>query len=428
MTAFVAPIGVTSLLLVLLSGCANGRTNERDSTTSGNNAITGNSWDPARWQPPSINDLPGDSAGAAVRRGFALITATHDSLPALVGANLNCTSCHLDEGRRATASPLGGVYARYPRYIERAAAVVPIEDRVNYCFTRSLAGSRLPNDSRPMQDIVAYLAFASRGVPMGASVGPARMPAMPPARGDTARGALIYHAACARCHGADGAGLARIPALWGPKSFSIGASMARQERAASFIRHNMPFDKPGTLTDAEAYDVAAFVTAKPRPDLPGKERDWPTGDAPADVPYDTKGHRAYLPPPLLPRRNPSDAYVPPPHMLPRPPAENAPAGRPMSQSRSGPGSSSAPPLPAEPNFGLVTLPVVVCGGFCVRSFTGSAAGVWARPSASSGESAGCPSTGGSSRSRSMRISPDQCSFNIFVSITFGMSRRGRGAG
>ena len=28
------------------------------------------------------------------------------------------------------------------------------------------------------------------------------------------------------------------------------------ERAASFIRHNMPFDRPGTLTDQQAFDVA----------------------------------------------------------------------------------------------------------------------------------------------------------------------------
>jgi len=105
----------------------------------------------------------------------------------------------------------------------------------------------------------------------------------------------------------------KVPALWGPKSYSVGASMARQERAASFVRHNMPFDKPGTLTDREAYDVAAYITSKPRPDMPNKTRDWPFGGAPADVPYDTRGHRAFLPPPLLPRTNPASAIVPPPH-------------------------------------------------------------------------------------------------------------------
>jgi len=298
-------------------GCANGRANERDSDVPSGAATAHGSWDPSRWRPPSLAELSDDSVGAAVRRGFALITSTHDSLPEYTGSNLNCTSCHLDGGRRVSASPFGGVYARYPRYIDRTGAVVPIEDRVNYCFTRSLAGTRLPNGSRAMQDIVAYLAFVSRGVPVGESVGPAKMPAMAAGHGSARRGAETYEARCARCHGPDGAGLANAPALWGPKSFSIGASMARQERAASFIRHNMPFDTPGTLSDSDAWDIAAYITSRPRPDLPGKENDWPLGDAPGDVPYATRGHRAFLPPPLLARRNLAGAYVPAPGPLPR---------------------------------------------------------------------------------------------------------------
>ena len=72
--------------------------------------------------------------------------------------------------------------------------------------------------------------------------------------GDSSRGHALFVSTCARCHGADGAGLVS-PALWGPKSFSIGASMAREERAAAFIRHNMPFDGAATLTDQQAFDV-----------------------------------------------------------------------------------------------------------------------------------------------------------------------------
>jgi thiosulfate dehydrogenase len=100
------------------------------------------------------------------------------------------------------------------------------------------------------------------------------------------------------------------PALWGDGSYNIGAGMARLRTAASFIRHNMPFDKPGTLTDQQAYDVAAYVVSMARPDLPGKERDWADGNAPNDVPYDTKGHTAKNPPKLIPRvGNPSAAIV-----------------------------------------------------------------------------------------------------------------------
>jgi thiosulfate dehydrogenase len=78
------------------------------------------------------------------------------------------------------------------------------------------------------------------------------------------------------------------PPLWGPRSFNIGAGMARARTAASFIRDNMPFDLPGSLTDQQAFDVAAFVVAQPRPDYPGKELDWPRGDAPPDVAYPTR--------------------------------------------------------------------------------------------------------------------------------------------
>jgi thiosulfate dehydrogenase len=279
----------------------------------------GRGWNPDGWQPPLVDSTPDDPFETAVYRGLALLTHTRDSLPAYVGGSLNCTSCHLDEGRRANAAPLVGVFARYPKFMDRSSAVVPIEDRVNYCFTRSLAGSKLPPDSREMQDIVAYLAFISRDVPTGEHVVGEGMPKMPPLMGDSLHGHSIFTDNCARCHGTDGAGMGPIPALWGATSFSIGASMARQERAASFIRHNMPFDRPGTLTDQQAFDVAAYVTSMTRPDSPGKENDWPTGGAPIDVPYDTKGHTAFRPPKVLPRTTNRDAaIVTAPMPVPRP--------------------------------------------------------------------------------------------------------------
>jgi thiosulfate dehydrogenase len=254
------------------------------------------------------SEIPEGPLGASVRRGLALLDGTADSLPEYAPSNLRCTSCHLDRGLRPDAAPLAGVLARFPRYMDRSGAVVSIEDRVNYCFTRSLAGSALPVRSREMGDIVAYLAFISRGVPVGAHVAGEGMPTMRALTADSSRGAGVYASACARCHGSSGGG-AVAPALWGQRSYSVGASMARVERAASFIRHNMPYDRPRTLTDQQAYDVAAFVNAQARPDSPGKEDDWPSGGAPADVPYATRGHAAYRPPPVLPRRATPGAIV-----------------------------------------------------------------------------------------------------------------------
>lgn len=256
--------------------------------------------------------IPTGPLGTSIRRGLALVEHTPDSLPAYVGGNLRCTSCHLDRGLRADAAPLAGTYARFPKYMDRSDAVVLIEDRVNYCFTRSLAGRALPPRSREMVDIVSYLAFVSRGVGVGGHVRGEGMPKMPALTGDTVRGHDVFSANCVRCHGADGAGIAAVPALWGPRSFSIGASMARVERAASFVRNNMPFDTPGSLTDQQAYDVAAFVDSHARPDSPGKELDWPNGGAPADVPYATKGRTPAVLVPVLPRRLTDGALVPAP--------------------------------------------------------------------------------------------------------------------
>jgi thiosulfate dehydrogenase len=254
--------------------------------------------------------IPDGPLGSSIRRGLALVEHTPDSLPAYVGGNLRCTSCHLERGTRPNAAPLTGVHGRFPKYIDRSGAVVPIEDRVNYCFTRSLAGRALPPRSREMVDIVAYLAFISRGLPVGGHVPGEGMPKMPALVSDSGRGRVLFASNCARCHGADGAGLAAVPALWGPKSYSVGASMARVERAASFVRHNMPFDRPGTLTDQESFDVAAFVDAHPRPDSPGKELDWPLGGAPSDVPYATKGRTPATATPVLPRHHSDGATVP----------------------------------------------------------------------------------------------------------------------
>lgn len=303
------------------AACTLQEANRPDSTAAATptQKTASKSFNPDTWQPPVVDSTPDDPFETSVYRGLAILTHTRDSLPGYVGGNLNCVSCHLDEGRRPNAAPLVGAFARYPKYMDRSGAVVPIEDRINYCFTRSLAGSRIPPDSREMQDIVAYLSFISNGVPNGEHVKGEGMMKMPALIGDSSRGQALFVDNCARCHGENGTGMGPVPALWGPKSFSIGASMARQERAASFIKNNMPFDRPGALSNQQAYDVAAYITSMTRPDSPGKQDDWPNGGTPNDVPYDTKGHKAFRPPRLLPRTtNAAAAIVPVPASVLRP--------------------------------------------------------------------------------------------------------------
>jgi thiosulfate dehydrogenase len=270
----------------------------------------------AAWSPPGEADIPNDSMGASIKRGLYLLRFTPESLPDYATGDMRCTSCHQGDGIKVTAGPLTGSHARFPKYMPRSGTVIGLADRVNYCFTRSLAGNSLPVESREMTDILAYLAFISKDVPVGTKIeGADGLVSMKDTLdGDASRGAELYVSkTCVSCHMPDGQGQPGVfPPLWGPKSYSVGASMTREERAASFIYHNMPQTAPGTLTPQEAFDLAAFVNSHPRPDSPGKELDWPMGGAPKDVPYDTKGHAAYRPPPLLPRATPERALVPNP--------------------------------------------------------------------------------------------------------------------
>ena len=256
------------------------------SATAGHAAQTG-----LRGPPDSL--IPDGLLGTAIRRGRSLLLATRESLPAHVGNSLRCVSCHLDAGRRQNGSWVG-VYARYPQFRARSATVETIESRVNDCFRRSMNGAPLATDGPDMRDIVAYLWFLSRGVPIAPpapaapSQGRDRLRKWAGLKSDTLTGAAVFASVCAKCHGPDGQGTGIAPAVWGPKSYNIGAGMARVRTAAAFIQDNMPFDQPGTLSDHQAFDVAAYVDSRPRPDFPDKINDWPNGDAPPDVAYPTR--------------------------------------------------------------------------------------------------------------------------------------------
>lgn len=311
------PLSLGLGLAVVLTAC--GRAAERPAADAahGASAVV---FTEAAWHPKREADIPTDSMGASIRRGLYLLRFTPESLPQYATSSLRCTSCHQEDGLKLSAAPLTGSHARFPKYMPRSGTVIALADRVNYCFTRSLAGNAIPVGSREMTDILAYLAFISKDVPVGTKIaGADGLIAMPDTLvGDVARGDSLFTAkTCVTCHGANGAGNGPIPALWGPTSYSVGASMARLERAASFIQHNMPQTAPGSLTAQEAFDLSAYINSHARPDSPGKEADWPMGGAPADVPYDTHGHQAFNPPPVLPRSNPRGALVPNPPVIGR---------------------------------------------------------------------------------------------------------------
>jgi len=101
---------------------------------------------------------------------------------------------------------------------------------------------------------------------------------------DLVHGAQIYAKGCASCHGADGQGLRSqsgaytFPPLWGADSYNDGAGMTRILTAAAFVKYAMPlgvtFDA-AVLSDDEAFDVAGYMNAQPRPRKADLEKDFP---------------------------------------------------------------------------------------------------------------------------------------------------------
>jgi thiosulfate dehydrogenase len=262
--------------------------------------------DLTRWTPPDIATLGEDPFGKLVKYGHALVADTANQIGPTVsdparrfsGNNLNCQSCHLQAGTQAYAMPLVGIWGQFPQYRGREGAVVTLETRINGCMERSLNGRALPLDGREMKAFLAYMKWLSTGVPDGAKlVGAGTLSVKEPGRAaDLRRGAQVYAATCAACHGDNGQGQRaesgsayQFPPLWGPDSFNDGAGMDRLLTAAAFAKHNMPvgttFAAPA-LADDDAYDVAAYVSSQPRPEKSNLEKDYPDRlQKPVDTAY-----------------------------------------------------------------------------------------------------------------------------------------------
>jgi thiosulfate dehydrogenase len=261
------------------------------------------------WAVSDVDKLPDDAWGRTVRYGRELITRTYaligpdvgDPSHRYAGNNLSCQNCHLEAGTKQFGLPFQGVYADFPNYRTRSGAVGTIEDRIQGCMTRSMNGKPLAPEGPEMTAIVAYMKFLSDGRPVGAPTpgrGAGKMPEMTRAA-DPGHGKQVYNQVCAACHGADGQGQRNgkpgdaqgylFPPLWGDDSFNDGAGMDRLIAAANFVHTNMPIGttwRAPVLSPEDAWDIAAFIQAQPRPHKANLDRDYPVRtEKPVDAGY-----------------------------------------------------------------------------------------------------------------------------------------------
>ena len=248
-------------------------------------------WDrPPDWYAADISTLGPGPENDLIRYGKELIVHTPRHIgksaenPAMryAGNDLACQSCHLNAGLQPFAAPFVSTFASFPMMVDDQ--VLTLTERINGCMTRSMNGKELPDDSREMEALIAYMKFVGKGTPVGVRVPgmglmPIGLPESPP---DSRRGAEVYAKHCASCHKEDGQGEPKlspavgyaIPPLWGDATFNAAAGMAKTAYAASFIRFNMPMDidyREPVLTVQQAWDVAAYIISKPHPLAPPVE-------------------------------------------------------------------------------------------------------------------------------------------------------------
>ena len=98
---------------------------------------------------------------------------------------------------------------------------------------------------------------------------------LPAGDGDAARGATVYAAKCASCHGARGEGQASYPRLIGTEpraGFHFGTDAKVPKTIGNYwpyattlydyVHRAMPLTAPGSLSPTEVYSLVAFLLAQ----------------------------------------------------------------------------------------------------------------------------------------------------------------------
>ena len=272
---------------------------------SSNNQTFNTAVKDSTWIPPSLyadNELQGEEREMVIY-GEDIIANTsryfgpHGSVKQMSNG-MNCQNCHLNAGKKNWGNNYSAVYSTYPKFRERSGAIETIYKRVSDCFERSLNGGAPDSNSKEYKAIYAYIKWVGQNVkknqkPVGSGI--EKLPFLERAA-DPLKGINIYKAQCQSCHGANGEGQLSLnkisyeyPPLWGDHSYNTGAGLFRISNFAGYIKSNMPFKiathNSPTLTNEEAWDVAAFVNSQPRPkkDL---SNDWPDiSKKPFDHPF-----------------------------------------------------------------------------------------------------------------------------------------------
>jgi thiosulfate dehydrogenase len=228
--------------------------------------------------PPRIEDLRDSKYADMVNYGRNIFIDTKQYARRYAGNGLNCSSCHLQEGRKPFAAPLWAAFPLYPAYREKTKQVMTFQERLQDCFRFSLDGMAPALDTPEIEALTVYAQWLSTGIPEGTI-----MPGRGFARIDKTHdpsafnGEVIYKQYCALCHGDDLLGKKHVrhegymfPPLAGPDTYNKGAGLHKVKTCAGFVQANMPPGRPFLLSDDESLEVCVHIYLQDRPWNPRK--------------------------------------------------------------------------------------------------------------------------------------------------------------
>ena len=230
--------------------------------------------------PPTMADLEEadihPELKKVIRRGYELFTDTQQLRGKNVFNDMNCSSCHLGEGRQPYSAPIWPAAVTLPDFRGKNQHVNNLEERIAGCFAYSMNGTPPEYGSDDMLALSAYHQWLATGAPMypDQPIYGRGFPAPDrPEELSYANGKEVFQEQCVICHQEDGSGHYEngeyvFPATWGDGSNNWGAGIVRTHTAAGFIKNNMPLGQPLSLSDQEAWDVAYYMTQQERPQDP----------------------------------------------------------------------------------------------------------------------------------------------------------------
>lgn len=177
--------------------------------------------------PPTMADLEAADLNPelkkVIRRGYDLFTNTQQLRGENVFNDMNCSSCHLGEGRQPFSAPIWPAAVTLPNFRGKNQHVNSLEERIAGCFAYSMNGTPPAYGSDDMLALSAYHRWLATGAPVypDQPIYGRGFPAPErPEELSYARGEAIFAEQCAICHGDDGSGLYQegeyvFPATWG---------------------------------------------------------------------------------------------------------------------------------------------------------------------------------------------------------------------